>query len=522
MKNNILLLIVDDWGIDNSPIDNPISGALLPNMPNLMALANNGVRFTRAYANPVCSPTRATLLTGRYPHQTGIYQPAAGGVALADEEITLPEAFTAAGAPHALGTMGKWHLGGGNDAYQALGGWEEFYGINSGGVGDYFSWPKNTNGNVTNNFSTYTTVDQVNEAIGFIDRSELNGQPWLCWVGFNAPHTPFHNPAEMDPTLEPPGGYSVAPSETNTMANYIRMLETLDDQIGRLLAEVDPLKTHIILVGDNGSPGGVAQAPYGDGNQKGRLYEGGIHVPMVIQSPAVTSPGTTSDKLVHVVDLYATILEMGGIDPVAVASPDALAQSQSLVSILDGSDTADRSVITETDEGRSITLDDDPDYKLIIFGSPIDDMDFPEFEFYHLPTDTNEMAALDLSALTPEAQTAFDACLAADAALGGGFSDTPIGFDLIYIQLPDAPNLLRGNGNAIDVTSVTVDGIAAVVGGRVDSGSDLASEFDDQANALWVKAYVPQAASYTSAHVDFPDAGGDPREYDSIQILTAP
>ena len=520
--DNILLLILDDWGVDASPADNFLPGAELARMPNLMTLASNGVRFTRAYANPVCSPTRATLLTGRYPHQTGIYAPA-GAASLSAGEITLPEAFTAAGTPHVLGTMGKWHLGGDNSAYQTLGGWDEFYGINGGGVGDYFSWSKNSNGSVQNGFSTYSTRDQVDEAIGFIDRSENDGRPWLCWVAFNAPHSPFHNPAATDPSLEPPGGYSVPSSNTDTASNYIRMLETLDDQMGRLLANVDPLNTHIILVGDNGTPGQVVQAPYGDGRQKDRLYEGGIHVPMIIQSPHVSNPGTTSDKLVHVVDLYSTILEMAEIDPATVASPDALAQSQSVLPILSGSDTVDRFINAESLEGRSLILDDYPDYKLIVFGDPVVTNDFPRYEFYHLATDTNEMNALDMGNLSAEAQLAFDACMAKDTALGGGFSDRPSGYQLLYIELPDAPNLTRGNGSAIEVTSLTVDGVAGIAAGRFDAGVDISNEFDDVTNRYWVKAFVPQAASYTSAHVVFPDTpGGDPREYDSIQILVAP
>lgn len=422
-NHNILLLILDDWAIDRSPIDNTVSSSDdLPNMPNLQAMAANGLRFTRAYVNPVCSPTRASIITGRYAHQTGVYQP---GGAISTAETTLPEAFTAAGSSYAMASMGKWHLGSGNTGYNTTGGWPEFYGITGGGVPDYFSWNKNTNG-ITANSTTYTTTDQVNEALAFIDRAETAGNPWFCWVAFNAPHSPFHDPPAA---LAPPGGYSLqAAGESANEWNYRKMLEALDTELGRLLGGIDQNETNVILIGDNGTPNQVVQAPFGNGHSKGDLYNGGIHVPLVVQGPAVTvTPGSTTDKLVHAVDLYTTILELANITPATVAPPTALAQSTSIVPILNGSDTADRTMIAEggqnANRGRAIITDDFPDYKLIIFHDP-ENPTTPVQEFYNVgapANDINEQAPLTIGTLTGTPLEAYNACLAADAALGGGF-----------------------------------------------------------------------------------------------------
>ncbi|MEM7144396.1 MAG: cytochrome c peroxidase [Verrucomicrobiota bacterium] len=430
---NILFMILDDWAIDMSPVDNTVPpGAVLPNMPNLQGLATGGLRFTRGYVTPVCSPTRAAIMTGRHAHQTGVYAPGGGDNVLPDAELALPEAFTAAGSSYSMASMGKWHLangtGGSNDdGWSDTGGWDEFYGITGGGVGDYFSWNKNSNGTVANS-TTYTTTDQVNEALAFIGREETAGNPWLCWVAFNAPHSPFHDPPAG---LAPPGGYTTGTANNTDL--YIRMLEALDTELGRLLGGI-PADTNIILVGDNGTPNQVVQAPFGNGHSKGDIYDGGTHVTWIVNGPAVTVPaGSTTDKLVKAIDLYATMLELAGIDPASVPGMPAttLAQSTSIVPILNGTDTADRVMIVEggnagPNRGRAIITDDFPDYKLLIFNDP-ENPGTANLEFYNITTDVNEQSPLyngpftATPGLTGTELDAWNACIAADAALGGGY-----------------------------------------------------------------------------------------------------
>ncbi|MBC9888597.1 MAG: sulfatase-like hydrolase/transferase, partial [Opitutae bacterium] len=144
---NILFMIFDDWGHDASPVDNATPGVYLANMPNLKGLVEEGLRFTRAYSQPTCSPMRATMLTGRQVYQHNVGDPQdANQFSRGQDEITLPEIFATMGAPHKLLSVGKWHLGGGDSGYRTRGGWPEFYGINAGGVQDYLSWSKNSNG----------------------------------------------------------------------------------------------------------------------------------------------------------------------------------------------------------------------------------------------------------------------------------------------------------------------------------------------------------------------------------------
>ena len=443
---NILLMIVDDWGTDSSPLDNSEVSARLPNMPNFSSLAASGVRFTRAYAQPVCSPTRATIMTGRQPFQHKVSYPTeaaqfSGGSGI--NEITLPEIFTLQGAPHQMLLVGKWHLGGNNSGYTNRGGWPEFYGINGGGVTSYYNWNKNSNG-ISNNSTTYTTTDQVNEATNFILDNTSTGTPWFTWVAFNAVHSPFEEPPLE---LAPIGGYSAKLSGESVNAyNYRKMCEALDTEIGRLMEVVDPAQTHIIMIGDNGTPVQAIQAPFGAGRAKGSIYNGGTNVPMVVTGPAVNIPsGSTSDTLVHCVDLFSTILEMADIDESSVAGLAAMnIQSTSILPILNGTDTEDRVMIAEvggaygSTHARAIITDDYPDYKLIIFGDPDVATDTPYFEFYNIGSDWNEQNRLGYAPNQPyeistaqldemggNVRAAYDACLAVDLAIGGGYSDQP-------------------------------------------------------------------------------------------------
>ncbi len=212
--------------------------------------------------------------------------------------------------------------------------------------------------------------------------------------------------------------------------------------------------------------------------------------------------------------------------------------STSIVPILNGTDTETRCVVAEMGggtPGRAIILDAYPDYKLIINGDPDSVLDDPTFEFYNIgsPTfDLDEQTPLDTGSLTGTALVAYNACIAKDAALGGGYSDPSIGsYDTIYIELPSSgvappvpPLLSQVDGTTpIDVASVTVDGNAATVIGRFDSGTDLADETDDQDARYWVKVWIAPsqgAGSYSTAHVVFPDTpGGAAREYDSINTI---
>ncbi len=424
IANNVLLIILDDWGIDASPLDNTLPVATLAKMPTLQSLASSGLRFTRAYAQPVCSPTRATIMTGRHPFRHSVGNQSTHST-LPTVELTLPEIFTAQGSSYALASFGKWHLGNGNTGPSTAGGWNHFKGFLIGAVADYNLWTKvevlNGAATTSNNYTTYSTTDQVNDAVSWI--AARGTTPWFCWLALNAPHAPFHEPP---PGLAPAGGYSAGGGNAGM---YRRMLEAMDTELQRLLTNVDLAKTNVILIGDNGSPGQVVQAPFTTGHAKDTLYEGGIRVPLVISGPDVTVPaGSTSDKLVHGIDLFSTVLELAGLNVVA-ATPGIVIDSRSLVPILKGTtDTADRAVIAErfgsgAGDGRALISDDYPDYKLIIFGDRLSALDTPVFEFYHVASDGNELTPLNISQLSEGQRAAYDHLIALDATLGGGYSD---------------------------------------------------------------------------------------------------
>jgi len=313
-QNNVLLLILDDWGIDSSELYNTETGTgiQLANMPNLKNLADNGLLFTRGYAQPICSPTRATILTGRQPYQHTVGNPQNNST-LPSSELTFPEIMATEAPDYGLASFGKWHLGSGNTGPLDTGGWPNFSGTLGGGVPDYNDWQRVqiengvltdagtdigdlvANGTYT---SPYATSVQVDEAISFINSKGT--APWVVWMGFNAPHSPFQDPpAELAPT----GGYSTTGVTNKDL--YIKTLEALDTEIGRLLSNIDLSKTNIIVVGDNGTPGQVDQPPAGGiANSKGSLNEGGIHVPFFAHGPDIIQTGTT-DTMAHVIDLFS-------------------------------------------------------------------------------------------------------------------------------------------------------------------------------------------------------------------------
>ena len=526
-QNNTLLLILDDWGIDASELYNtPGSGIQLARMPNLETLANSGLVFTRGYSQPICSPTRATILTGRQPYQHKVGNPGTDST-LPSSELTFPEIMATEAPDYGLASFGKWHLGSGSSGPNDTGGWPNFTGTQQGGVPDYATWTriKIENGVTTDTgtgiaslvpgtySSPYATTVQVDEAVSFITAQGTN--PWVVWMGFNAPHDPFHDP---EPYVTIPGGYST--SGTTNRDYYVKMLEALDHEIGRLLASVDLTKTNIIVVGDNGTPNQVVQSPAGGiANAKGSLNEGGIHVPFFAAGPDVTVTGTT-DKLVHVVDLFATILELSNVN-VPNATDGVDIHSQSILPIFRGTDMADRCIIAEkfglntATDGRSIIMDDWPQYKLIAIHDVTDPNDTPVYQMYALGSNGMESSTLTTPPNPGDAhEEAYNAMVAKDQSL----IPSTVG-DTLYLELP---NITGGagvpqNANVIPDT-ITVDGVTATFVDRFDQ--------TDTYDRFWVKRTVPNSISapYTTAVVTFPDNPntGAARSFTASNIYVAP
>lgn len=305
---SILVLVIDDLGA----YELAAYGAANPlPAPNLDRLAAQGVTFTRAWANPLCGPSRAALLTGRHAHRTGH----GTNIRVVDDdswfplsETTIAEWVADAPTPFSRAAVGKWHLatwaeGGG--ARVLAHGFQTYRGAlgnlyrdqtTNGAAADYLSWEKVVDTQVSR-VTGYVTVDEVDDAIA------LSGSlpaPWLMYVGFHATHEPHSAPPAEHLPFPPPADL------VDRRADFASMLAVLDAQIGRLLDAIPP-DTHVVLVADNGDDEDVRPPDRGERQVKGSLFEGGARVPLIIRSPTVSTPGATSRALVDLTDLFPTL-----------------------------------------------------------------------------------------------------------------------------------------------------------------------------------------------------------------------
>ena len=361
---NLLLLIADDVGIDkiniyadDADLSYRESAEALPLTPTIDSLASAGVRFTDAWANPKCSPTRAALYSGRYGFRTGIGN-ALGPPDLPDMSpdvvTTLAEMLTEEGYTSAM--VGKWHLGMGEppadwadddawtdhldeltttELHPQEHGWHSFQGtlggeLDSEGSVGYTDWIRiYSHGHRAKAIeeSTYATEQAVEDGLGWVERQE---GLWMLTMAFHAPHSP----------LEVPGAdcsWSGTDDLETDAEVYRAMLECLDINIAALLSGLDDLgaldNTLIFFIGDNGTDESVAEDVFADGRGKGTLYESGVRVPLIVadgktwnqqqqglsvriapRDAVIQDPGAEIADLVHVLDIYATIADVASAD----------------------------------------------------------------------------------------------------------------------------------------------------------------------------------------------------------------
>lgn len=306
---NILLVIADDLGVDASPCHDV--GATKAVMPNLTALCAAGLVFDNAWVNPECSPTRATILTGRYGFRTGV---GAANAAIPPAEQSI-QAFLDERAPgryrHAV--VGKWHLanmangGADNPSLMQVG---HYVGDWNGIVDDFYAYDRYVDGR-PEPLPGYVTTIESDDAIAWLAEQ---ASPWFLWLAYNTPHTPFHlPPAELHTDQSLTG--TAADTAARPLAYQQAALEALDHEFGRVLASLSPAvraSTVVIFVGDNGTAAQVAQAPFTAGRAKGTVYQGGVNVPLVVAGAGVTRTGRREAALVSGVDLFATIADLAG------------------------------------------------------------------------------------------------------------------------------------------------------------------------------------------------------------------
>lgn len=332
---NIVLILADDLGW----ADVGCYGADLHETPNIDRLAKSGMRFTNAYAAaPVCSPTRASILTGKHParlQMTTWHENAASPARdrkvvppvvranLPLEEVTLAEALRGAGYLTAL--VGKWHLGTA-DFYPETQGFDVNIGGTFWGAPNTYFYPYSGSRQAGGEFryvphlefgrpGEYLTDRLTDEALKVMDRAA--GQPFFLYMAHHAVHTPLEaKKADVDYFAS-----RMRPGLKHDNATYAAMTRSLDESVGRILKKVDERgmaeNTIVIFTSDNG--GAVHNnngrpitnnAPLRSG--KGSLYEGGIRVPLMVRWPGVTRAGTECGDSVVSTDLFATLLEMAG------------------------------------------------------------------------------------------------------------------------------------------------------------------------------------------------------------------
>lgn len=415
---NVLILIADDYGVD---VAAGYDGSdALPSTPTLDALATQGVRFTCAWSNPVCSPSRACMLTGRHAFRTGVGTAVVAvtppNQTLGHDEVTLPEALQEAlyGAC-ATASFGKWHLSP-RAADPNRQGWQHYQGLISGAVSDYERWPKTSNGE-TALTTVYATKANVDDALTWLeDRGDH--APWLMWVAFNAGHTPFHLPPQEIYGNDANLSGSARDILRNPRPYYFAAIEAMDREIGRLLAGIpaeDLARTTIIFVGDNGTPGEVVPPPHDPTRAKGTLYQGGVHVPMIIAGAGVQRPGSTCEALVSVVDIFATVCQLMTFDDAAL---ETAVDSVSMTPYLQDPDRSPLRSTVYTEHfspflppgvtGRAVR---DDRYKLIVFTTG-------RLEFYDLAMDPFETENLLRGAISTAEAAHLNALVAELAALG--------------------------------------------------------------------------------------------------------
>ena len=306
-KPNVVLIITDDQGYGTVGIH----GNDQVRTPYMDRLANEGVAFDRFYGHPLCSPSRAALMTGRYFYRTGILHTSRGGALMSGDEVTAAKLFRDAG--YRTGIFGKWHLGDNYPMRPMDQGFEKAVWHKGGGIGqppvrpnsyfDSFLWREGEEFQAEG----YCTDVFFDEALAFIE--EHQSEPFFIYIPTNAPHNPLEISDEYaDPYREM--------GLDDSVARIYGMVENIDDNIGRLMELLERLgldeDTIIIFTSDHGPAGGRYNA--GLRSTKGDVYEGGIRVPYFMRWPKGMPAGFKTDKIASHIDVLPTLLSLCDVD----------------------------------------------------------------------------------------------------------------------------------------------------------------------------------------------------------------
>lgn len=314
---NLVILLADDqgWG------DLSCHGNSNIATPQIDSLARDGALFDRFYVCPVCSPTRAEFLTGRYHPRGGVSGVSTGQERLNLGEQTLAEFFKAAG--YATGAFGKWHNGTQWPYHPNARGFDEFYGFCSGHWGTYFDPPLEHNGKAVQGRG-YLIDDLTDHALAFIEQNKA--RPFLCYLPFNVPHSPMQVPDRFwaqyaDRALALRAARPAAEDPAFTRA-ALAMCACMDENIGRVLRRLDELglreNTIVVYFSDNGP--NSQRWNGGMKGIKGSTDEGGVRVPCLMRWPGHIPAGARVPQIAGAIDLLPTLAELAGV-PVANRKP---------------------------------------------------------------------------------------------------------------------------------------------------------------------------------------------------------
>ncbi|HBE66661.1 MAG TPA: N-acetylgalactosamine 6-sulfate sulfatase [Planctomycetaceae bacterium] len=342
-RPNVVVILTDDqgWG------DLSLNGNQNLSTPNIDALAKAGAHFDRFYVCPVCSPTRAEFLTGRYHVRGGVYSTSAGGERLDLDEQTIADVFQAAG--YKTGAFGKWHNGMQYPYHPCGRGFDEFYGFCSGHWGDYFSPPLDHNGKIVEGRG-FCVDDFTDRALEFMESAIEEEKPFFAYLPYNTPHSPMQVPDRFWEKFKdhPLPMRHREPNKENIQHTRaaLAMCENIDWNVGRIndkLHEWGIADTTIVVYFCDNGPNG-SRFNGGMKGRKGSTDEGGVRSPLIVRWPDSIRPGTRIDEIGAAIDLLPTLAEMCDV---SLASPQPL-DGKSLAPALTGGELPweDRQIIS--------------------------------------------------------------------------------------------------------------------------------------------------------------------------------
>ncbi len=401
---NIIIVMTDDQGIG----DLGVTGNPLIDTPNIDRLAAEGAHMTTFYVSPVCAPTRASLMTGRYNYRTRVVDTHIGRAMMEPEEITLAEVLRDAG--YATGLFGKWHLGDNYPMRPQDQGFEEVLMHRGGGIGQPSDPPAGENkytdpvlfeNGVEKSFEGYCADLYFDHAMAWLEREQRAGRPFFAYIATNTPHSPYHDvPDDLYHKYRDRDLSEIMLSDdddADIVARIFAMVENIDQNVGRLLDRLDVLDiaddTIVIFLTDNG-PNTLRYV--GDlRGMKSHVHGGGIRTSFFVRWPARVEAGRQIDTMAAHIDVMPTLLEATGVEPPSGVTIDGV----SFAPELEGrtNDRADRALFIQTHRGdvpqmyHNVSIHTEQ-WKLVnASGFGLDEMaGEPRWELYDVSVDPGE------------------------------------------------------------------------------------------------------------------------------------